>query len=50
MKVSGQIHAPAALHYGKSPQHPLDKRLGGPQSQSGHGGEEKNSKIKMTNL
>jgi hypothetical protein len=28
---------------GKSPWYPLDRRLGGPQSQSGHSGEEKNS-------
>jgi hypothetical protein len=28
---------------GKSPWYPLDRRLGGPQSRSGHGGEEKNS-------
>jgi hypothetical protein len=28
---------------GKSPWCPLDRRLGGPQSLSGHGGEEKNS-------
>jgi hypothetical protein len=28
---------------GKSPRHPLDRRLGGPQSQSGHGVEKKNS-------
>jgi hypothetical protein len=28
---------------GKSPQYPLDRRLGRPQSRSGHGGEEKNS-------
>jgi hypothetical protein len=28
---------------GKSPQYPLDRRLGGPQSLSGRGGEEKNS-------
>jgi len=27
----------------KSPRYPLDSRLGGPQIQSGHGGEEKNS-------
>jgi hypothetical protein len=26
---------------GKSPWYPLDRRLGGPQSQSGYGGEEK---------
>jgi hypothetical protein len=30
-------------HQGKSPWYPLDKRLGGPQSWSWHGGEEKNS-------
>jgi hypothetical protein len=28
---------------GKSPWYPLDGRLGGPQSRSGRGGEEKNS-------
>jgi hypothetical protein len=28
---------------GKSPWYPLDMRLGGPQSRSGRGGEEKNS-------
>jgi hypothetical protein len=28
---------------GKNPWYPLDRRLGGPQSQSGCGGEEKNS-------
>jgi hypothetical protein len=28
---------------GKSPQYPLDMRLGGPQSRSGRGGEKKNS-------
>jgi len=27
----------------KSPLYPLDRRLGGPRSQSGHSGEEKNS-------
>jgi len=27
---------------GRSPCYPLDKRLGGPQSRSGRGGEEKN--------
>jgi hypothetical protein len=27
----------------KNPCYPLDRRLGGPQSRSGHGGEEKNS-------
>jgi hypothetical protein len=43
MEVSGQLHAPAALPPGKEPWYPLDRRLGGPQSCSGHGGEEKNS-------
>jgi len=28
---------------GKSPWYPLNRRLGGPQSRSGRGGEEKNS-------
>jgi hypothetical protein len=28
---------------GKNPWYPLDRRLGGPQSWSGRGGEEKNS-------
>jgi hypothetical protein len=44
MEVSGQLHAPPALLPGKSLWYPLDRRLGGPQSHSGHGGdEEKNS-------
>jgi len=30
-------------HRGKSPWYPLHRRLGGPQSRSGRGGEEKNS-------
>jgi hypothetical protein len=29
----------------KSPWYPLDRRLGGPQSQSGRGGEEKNFRL-----
>jgi hypothetical protein len=40
MQVSGQIHAAATLPLGNEPQYPLDKRVGGPQSLSGHGGEE----------
>jgi hypothetical protein len=37
--VSGQHHAPAALYpLGKGPRYPLDRRLGGPQSRSGHRG------------
>jgi len=43
MEVSGQLRAPTALLPGKSPLYALDRRLGGPQSRSGHGGEEKNS-------
>jgi hypothetical protein len=43
MEVSGQLHAPAALSSGKELLVPLDRRLGGPQSQPGGGGEEKNS-------
>jgi hypothetical protein len=30
---------------GKSPWYPLDRRLGGPQNWSGHGGEGKNSQL-----
>jgi hypothetical protein len=43
MEVSGQLHVPSALPTGKSPSYPLDRRLGGPQSRSGCGSEEKNS-------
>jgi hypothetical protein len=41
MGVSGQRHAPAALYpRGKDPRYPLDRRLGGSQTQ---GLEEKSS-------
>jgi hypothetical protein len=43
MEVSGQLHDPATLPQGKNPRYPLGRRLGGPQSRSGRGGEEKNS-------
>jgi len=43
MEVSGQLNAPAALPQANSPWYPLDRRLGGPQSHSGRGGEKKNS-------
>jgi hypothetical protein len=43
VEVYGQLHAHVALPPGKSPLYPLDRRLGGPQSRSGRGGEEKNS-------
>jgi hypothetical protein len=42
MEVSGQFHDPAALSQGKCHRYSLDRRLNGPQSQSGHGVEEKN--------
>jgi hypothetical protein len=47
MEMSDQLHAPAALPPGKEPQYPLDRRLGGLQSRSGHGDEEKNSQIPL---
>jgi hypothetical protein len=38
MEVCGQLLAPAFLPpRGKSPWYPLDRRLDGPQSWSGHG-------------
>jgi hypothetical protein len=40
MEVSGQLQAPASLPRGKSPRHPLVRRLGRPQGRSGQGGEE----------
>jgi hypothetical protein len=43
MEVSGQLHAPATLLPGKKPLVPAVRRLGGPQSQSGCSGEEKNA-------
>jgi len=43
MEVSGRLHALAALPQGESPQYPLDRRLGGPHSQSGCAGKGKHS-------
>jgi hypothetical protein len=43
MEVSGQLHDLALYPQGKSPWYPLDRRLGGPQSRSERGEEEKNS-------
>jgi hypothetical protein len=43
MEVSGQLHVPADYGQGKIPYYPLDRRLGGPQSRSGRGGEDKSS-------
>jgi hypothetical protein len=39
--VSGQLHAPAALHPRKEPPEPLDRKLDGPQNWSGRSGREK---------
>jgi len=41
MEISGKLHAAATLPPGKFPRYPLVKRLGGPWSRSGGGGEEK---------
>jgi len=41
MEVTGQFEAPATFPQGKETRYPLDRRLGGPQSRSGRGGEEK---------
>jgi hypothetical protein len=40
--VSGQFHAP-----GKEPRYPLDRRLGGPQSRSDRGGEDKKDRFTL---
>jgi hypothetical protein len=39
--ASGQLHAPASLPRGQVLQYTLDRKLGGPLSRSGSGGEEK---------
>jgi hypothetical protein len=41
MEMSGQLHVPAALPPGKEPPVRLDRRLDGPQSQSGRHGKVK---------
>jgi hypothetical protein len=41
MEMSGQLDTPTALPLEKSPQYPLDRRLGEPQSRFGRGVEEK---------
>jgi hypothetical protein len=38
-----QLHVSGAYPQGNLPRYPLDRRLGGPQSRSGRGREEKNS-------
>jgi hypothetical protein len=42
MEVSNLFTLRPLYPQGKSPRYPLDNRLGGPQSRSGRGGEEKN--------
>jgi hypothetical protein len=42
MEVSGQLDTPIALPPGKSLRYSLNRRLGGPKSRSGRGGEENN--------
>jgi len=41
MEVGGQLHTLATLPWGQSPWYLLDRSLGGPQSWSGCGAEEK---------
>jgi hypothetical protein len=43
MEVSVSFTSRTLYPQGKNPWYPLDRRLGGPQSRSGRGGEEKNS-------
>jgi hypothetical protein len=43
MEVSGQLQATDALPGGNIPQYTLVRRLDGPQSQHGRGGEEEES-------
>jgi len=51
MEVSGQLHAPAAFApWGKSLQHSLERKVGGPQRLSGRGGEGKNKEKRWENL
>jgi hypothetical protein len=49
MEMSGQLHAPAALTMGKYPRYPLDRKLGGSQRSSGHGGKEINIRVPSRN-
>jgi hypothetical protein len=41
MEVSGHLHAPAALLPKKGPLCSLDRRVSGPHSRPGQGGEQK---------
>jgi hypothetical protein len=42
MELSGQFHAPAALHRGNRLQYQMYRRLGGTKSRCGRCGEETN--------
>jgi len=42
MEMSVQLHDPVALLPKKEPRYTFDRRMGGPQSRSGRGGEDKN--------
>jgi len=42
MEVSGQLHAPAALHPENNSRYSLNRRMVGLQSRSGYGDEERN--------
>jgi len=45
MEVSCQLHDPPLYPQRKSTWYPLDRRLSGPQSSSGRGGEERNPQL-----
>jgi hypothetical protein len=49
MDVSGQLHAQASLPQGRNPCYPLERKLIGPQSQSGRGGAENSNKSRSLN-
>jgi len=42
---ASRLPPPPLYPHGKKPWYPLDRRLGGPESRAGHGGEEKNSQL-----
>jgi hypothetical protein len=45
VKVICQFRARPLYPQGKNPWRPFGRRVGGPRSRSGHGGEEKNSQL-----
>jgi hypothetical protein len=44
MEVSGEFYDPELYPQGRSPRYPLCRRLGGPQSRSAHGREDRKIK------